>query len=75
MFLKELCDLLEVRRPGPAGPDDEKNAHVFERVVPFPNPDGTTTVKRIDLLGKLRFEGHQEVMNIDGGRERSGSPH
>jgi hypothetical protein len=49
MFLNELCDLLEVPRPDPAGPDDEKNAYVFERAVPFPNPDGTTTVKRIDL--------------------------
>jgi hypothetical protein len=26
MFLNELCDLLEVPRPDPAGPDDEKNA-------------------------------------------------
>jgi hypothetical protein len=49
MFLNELCDLLEVPRSDPAGPDDEKNAYVFERAVPFPNPDGTTTVKRIDL--------------------------
>jgi hypothetical protein len=40
MFLNELCDLLEVRRPDPAGPDDEKNAYVFERAVPFSNPDG-----------------------------------
>lgn len=31
MFLNELCDLLDVPRPDPAGPDDEKNAYVFER--------------------------------------------
>ena len=49
MFLNELCDLIEVSRPDPAGPDDEKNAYVFERAVPFPNPDGSTTVKRIGL--------------------------
>jgi hypothetical protein len=30
VFLNELCDLLDVPRPDPAGPDDEKNAHVFE---------------------------------------------
>ena len=30
MFLNELCDLLDVPRPDPAGPDDEKNAYVFE---------------------------------------------
>jgi hypothetical protein len=55
MFLNELCDLLEVPRPGPAGPDDEKNARVFERAVPFPNPDGTTAVKRIDLYKRDCF--------------------
>ena len=31
MFLNELCALLEVPRPDPAGPDDESNAYVFER--------------------------------------------
>jgi len=30
VFLNELCDLLDVPRPDPAGPDDEKNAYVFE---------------------------------------------
>jgi hypothetical protein len=55
MFLNELCDLLDVPRPDPAGPDDEKNAYVFERAVPFPNPDGTTTVKRIDLYKRDCF--------------------
>ena len=54
MFLNELCDLLDVPRPDPAGPDDEKNAYVFERAVPFPNPDGSTTVKRIDLYKRDR---------------------
>jgi hypothetical protein len=43
MFLNEMCDLLEVPPPDPAGPDDEKNAYVFERAVPFPKPDGSTT--------------------------------
>jgi len=55
MFLNELCDLLEVPRPDPAGPDDDKNAYVFERAVPFPNPDGSTTVKRIDLYKRDCF--------------------
>ena len=31
MFLNELCELLDVPRPDPAGPDDEKNAYVFAR--------------------------------------------
>jgi hypothetical protein len=55
MFLNELCDLLDVPRPDPSGPDDEKNAYVFERAVPFPNPDGSTTVKRIDLYKRDCF--------------------
>src|SRR5271156_2137520 len=55
MFLNELCDLLQVPRSHPAGPDDEKNAYVFERAVPFPNPDGSTTVKRIDLYKRDCF--------------------
>ncbi len=49
MFLNELCDVLDVPRPDPAGPDDEKNAYVLERAVSFPNPYGSTTVQRIDL--------------------------
>jgi hypothetical protein len=55
MFLNELCDLLEVPRPDPAGPDDEKNVYVSERAVAFPNPDGTNTVKRIDLYKRDCF--------------------
>jgi hypothetical protein len=55
MFLNELCDLLEVPRPDLAGPDDEKNAYALERAVPFPNPDGATAVKRIDLYKRDCF--------------------
>jgi hypothetical protein len=36
-----------------AGPDDNKYAYVFERAAPFPNPDGTTTIERIDVLAWL----------------------
>lgn len=35
LFLSELCDLLGVPRPDPAGPDTEQNAYVFERAVTF----------------------------------------
>jgi hypothetical protein len=55
MFLNELCDLLGVPPPDPAGPDDEKNAYVFERAVAFANPDGSTTVKWIDLYKRDCF--------------------
>jgi len=53
MFLNELCDLLEVSRPDPAGPNDEKNAYVFERAVPYPNPDGSTTPPDLNPLARF----------------------
>src|SRR5689334_12246830 len=40
LFLSELCDVLGVPRPDPTVPDDALNAYVFERGVPFHNPDG-----------------------------------
>jgi len=67
MFLNELCDLLEVPRPDPTGPDDEKNAYVFERAVPSPNPDGSTTVKRIDLYKRDCF-----VLEAKQGSDKAG---
>ncbi len=77
MFLNELCDLLDVPRPDPAGPDDEKNAYVFERAVPFPNPDGTTTVKRIDLYKRDCFvlEAKQGSDRIEAAEPFSLAPH
>jgi hypothetical protein len=58
-----------VPRRDPAGPDDEKNAYVFERAVPFPNPDGTTTVKRIDLYKRDSF-----VFEAKQGSDRAAKP-
>ena len=52
MFLGELCDILEVPRPDPAGPDDETNANVLERAVPFPNPDGQNQRGRESFSGQ-----------------------
>ncbi len=77
MFLNELCDLLDVPRPDPAGPDDEKNAYVFERSVPFPNPDGSTTVKRIDLYKRDCFvlEAKQGSDRVEGAEPFSLAPH
>ncbi len=72
MFLNELCDLLDVPRPDPSGPDDAKNAYVFERAVPFPNPDGSTTVMRIDLYKRDCFvlEAKQAAICPIGFREK-----
>ena len=35
LFLSELCDLLGVDRPDPAGPDTKRNSYVFERRVDY----------------------------------------
>ena len=50
LFLSELCDVLGVARPEPAGQDDAQNAYVFERAVMFQNGDGTTSTGHIDPL-------------------------
>jgi hypothetical protein len=54
-FLKELCDVLEVKHPHPTVPDESQNAYVFEKAVVFDNHDGTRTTRRIDLYRRGAF--------------------
>src|SRR5262249_12926221 len=46
LFLTELCDLLGVDHPQPAGATRERNDYVFERVVTRHKDDG-------DALGRI----------------------
>jgi hypothetical protein len=39
LFLSELCDLLDLPHPDPAGPNTRTNAYVFERRVDYPEQD------------------------------------
>ncbi len=55
LFLTELCDLLDLPHPDPAGPDSSENAYVFERAVPLHQPDGRTTTGKIDLYRRACF--------------------
>jgi hypothetical protein len=55
MFLSELCDVLGVKRPDPAGAEREQNDYVFERAVRPRGSDTTTAPKRIDLYKKNAF--------------------
>ena len=55
LFLSELCDILNVPRPNPAGPDHSKNAYVFERGVVFHHADGSQTTGSIDLYKRESF--------------------
>jgi hypothetical protein len=47
LFLTELCDLIGVEHPEPAGATHERNDYVFERVVTRHKDDG--------LLGRNAF--------------------
>ncbi|MEX1203762.1 MAG: type IIL restriction-modification enzyme MmeI [Dongiaceae bacterium] len=55
LFLSELCDVLGVPRPQPAGPDDALNEYVFERAVTFRHGDGSDSPGRIDLYKRGCF--------------------
>lgn len=55
LFLTELCDLLVLPHPDPAGPDSAENAYVFERAVPLHHSDGRVTTGKIDLYRRDRF--------------------
>jgi len=64
LFLNELCDLLELPHPDPAGTD---NAYVFERDVTFQKVDGSTALGRIDLYKRDSF-----VLEAKQGSEADG---
>ena len=49
LFLTELCDVIGVARPDPAGSERELNAYVFERLVHEPDGEGGHRRRRIDL--------------------------
>ena len=55
LFLAELCEVLDVPPPEPAGDDTAHNAYVFERAVPLHQRDGKATVGRIDLYKRGCF--------------------
>lgn len=55
LFLTELCDLLEVPHPDPAGADNDNNAYVFDRAITRHKPDGTSTTVYADLYKRGAF--------------------
>jgi len=55
LFLAELCAVLEVEPPQPAGADEALNDYVFEKSVRFPNRDGSFSLGRIDLYKRGFF--------------------
>lgn len=67
LFLTELCALLEVPLPDPAGDDTRDNGYVFERRVVMPQPDGTCNNGFIDLYrrGSFVLEAKQTGKTLD----------
>jgi hypothetical protein len=55
LFLTQLCDILNVPPPEPAGAETERNAYVFERAVTFHHHGGKTSTGRIDLYKRGAF--------------------
>ena len=55
MFLAELCDVIDVPRPDPAGAETHLNDYVFERAVKSGEIDLTASTKRIDLYKRGAF--------------------
>ena len=69
LFSFDLCELIGVERPKPAGPETELNDYVFERAVRFRHYDGSTSSGRIDLYKKGCFvlEAKQSKKREKGG--------
>jgi hypothetical protein len=67
LFLTELCALLGLPQPEPAGVDHERNAYVFERRVDIRHPDGSITRGFIDLYkrGCFVLEAKQTGKGLD----------
>ena len=55
LFLTELCAMLGLPQPDPAGDDTEQNSYVFERRVDIHKPDGTSARGYIDLYKRDCF--------------------
>ncbi|KQT86067.1 type IIL restriction-modification enzyme MmeI [Aurantimonas sp. Leaf443] len=55
MFLSELCDVIGVARPEPAGADTRFNDYVFERAVRPRESEGAPQPRRIDLYKRDCF--------------------
>lgn len=67
LFLTELCSLLRLPLPEPAGNDTKDNAYVFERRVVIAQPDGSRNNGFIDLYkrGCFVLEAKQTGKTLD----------
>ncbi len=74
LFLTELCDLLGVAHPDPAGASHDFNDYVYERRVSRQLPDGRADNGRIDLYKRGCFILRpSKVVCPAAGRRKSGT--
>lgn len=69
LFLTELCDVLDVPHPDPAGSSQEYNDYVFERRLERRLDDGTVETKRIDLYKRDCFILEAKQSRLRGGKK------
>ena len=67
MFLSELCDVIGVARPDPAGAERAHNDYVFERAVRSRPGEPLAAPKRIDLYKKGAFILEAKQSRLPGG--------
>lgn len=68
MFLAELCDVIDVPRPDPAGAETHLNDYAFERAVKSGEIDLTASTKRIDLYKRGAFILEAKQSRLPGNR-------
>lgn len=69
LFLTELCDILDVPHPDPAGSRHELNDYVFERRIERRLDNGSVETKRIDLYRRDAFILEAKQSRLRGGRK------
>lgn len=69
MFLTELCDVIGVAHPDPAGADNVLNRYVFDRSITRTKHDGSVATVYADLYKRGRFTPRDEA-----GRQRQARP-
>ena len=70
LFLAELCDILDLKRPDPAKSTNEENLYSFERKLYIPKGNGHNELKRLDLYKRGCFvleskQGQSNIKSID----------
>ncbi|CAN5378822.1 hypothetical protein BH10PSE2_BH10PSE2_17660 [soil metagenome] len=73
IFLSELCDVLGVERPRPAGATAAANDYVFERAVRRRESEGGTAPLRIDLYKRDCFILEAKQSRLTTGRAQANS--